>query len=100
VAAAKPPEPPEWIDAEYYINDIIPQPLTLHALLGSVEDHFADSDFGTRASELKQGLVAYRDESFAQPAQPDTTAPQAEPAPMGSSQTIGVSDSSLVSIDN
>jgi hypothetical protein len=96
-AVAEAPEPPEWIDAEYYINDIIPQPLTLHSLFASVEEHFADSEFGTRASELKRGLVAYRDEVFARP---DTTSPQAKPAPMRSNETASVSDSSMVSIEN
>jgi len=62
VAQAPPPKPPDidWKRPEYFINDIIPVPTTLHTLYASVTSHFGDTPYGKRAMELQKGLEAAR----------------------------------------
>ncbi|MFV1980365.1 MAG: hypothetical protein ACC655_04360, partial [Rhodothermia bacterium] len=94
-AGPAPPKKPDWIKPEYYVNVIIPQPLTLHSLLTSIETNFQGTEYGDRASVLKRGLIAYRDESFA----PSTTTQVAKPEALGATSAGGVSDTTLVSLD-
>jgi hypothetical protein len=87
---------PDWIKPEYFINVVIPQPLTLHALLASIETNFQGTRYGDRASVLKRGLIAHRDEVYAPP---DTTTQAVEPGALGATTAGGVSDTTLVSLD-
>jgi hypothetical protein len=50
----------EWTKPDYFVDGIIPIPLTLHALYGSVATHFGQTPYGKRAVELQQGLEAAR----------------------------------------
>jgi len=90
------PEKPDWITPEYFVNLIIPQPLTLHSLLVSIETNFPGTDYGARASDLKRGLIAYRDEYFARP---DTPTQVVEPEALGVISTSSVADTTLVVLD-
>ncbi|HUF09332.1 MAG TPA: tetratricopeptide repeat protein [Rhodothermales bacterium] len=50
----------EWTKPDYFVHGIIPIPMTLHALYGSVATHFSQTPYGERAVELRQGLEAAR----------------------------------------
>ena len=63
----EPPKPPDWIEPRYFVQGIIPQPLTLHSLLTAVESNFTDTGYGQRAASIKRGLIAHRDEVFSAP---------------------------------
>jgi hypothetical protein len=95
-----PPEPtiPDWIEPEYFVNTVVPQPMTLYGLYTSLEANFRDSEFGERASSLKRGLIAHRDEYYRQEDQEDQNQP-ADSAATDSALRVTIPDTTLVTLD-
>ncbi|MGA7304097.1 MAG: tetratricopeptide repeat protein [Rhodothermales bacterium] len=59
---APPPKAPEitWQEPEYFVDGLIPVPMTLHSLYGAVATNFGSTPYGKRAVALRNGLVAAR----------------------------------------
>ena len=88
---------PEWIVPRFFVNAIIPQPMSLHSLYGSVEKNFPDTEYGQRAAELKRGLIAYREELIMRS---DSMSQAQDSSPVEPPSIATAPDTSLVRLDN